>query len=329
LNAFRAFLPIFALVAGFATGGFAASCKKSDLVKCIDSACAANIATDPGSRCTSCGTAAAAKIAASKVDNYVGADDAPKFKALSLGSSSKILFSEKQLENMSTDPVERYAQAIAGCLEKVKNCDEETAHDEYDDLIEKSCKAVLSEQEYANAMTKAITANDKDLDTCQTEIGACLIDESRCGAGFLKCQGTTDGLLDQFVATCMIQVGGCESNSEDITKWARTTVDNIMDKADEKLASAKADADKRRQTEFDTRMKSCKDGSLKRQCMAQYCDAFDVMWGRDISGNPMHGFVSVLGTSGDACDKTEFPAIRQMAATICDYIDEACNAIEF
>jgi hypothetical protein len=312
-------LVAFALVALYASAAPAApknaKCKGADLTTCLDSACAADLATNPGSRCVLCGSAQASKIANAKKDTYAGAADAPKFQALSLGTSSKLVIGDKDLKSAPSAPDERYAWAINKCLAKVSNCEVDDARDEYDPLIEKSCRAFMSAEEYSAATAKA--AKEKSPEACRTEIGICMTNEQRCGAGWANCKGDLAGdAFDRFYSSCLLE-SGCVDNGGAILAWAKDQAKSIDDAIEKRLATARQDAAAARKIRWENMVSVCRDGAAKNACIETYCVMFDTALGAH--GTPTGAAMSI---GSKTCT---YAASRQMAESVCGYVDEVCK----
>ncbi|MDR0449513.1 MAG: hypothetical protein LBG89_03605 [Rickettsiales bacterium] len=307
------------LVALYAPDGAAApksaKCKTADLVKCIDSVCLTDLATDPGSRCVLCGSAKASEIAGRKKDTYHGAENAPKFQALSLGANSKILISDKDLKKAPSAPDERYAWAVNQCLEKVSNCEADDAREEYDPLIETSCRAFMSAEEYSAAASKVAAVKSEE--TCRTEIGICMTNDLRCGAGWVNCKGDmASAAFDKFYSSCLLE-SGCVDNGGAILAYLKAQSKSVDEAIDARLAGAKAAANAARKERWNAIVDVCTDGVAKKQCIANYCAMFDTAMGAH--GTP-GGAVMALASSGCV-----YAASRSMAESICSYVDEICK----
>lgn len=173
--------------------GWAAPCSRINLTKCLDSACAINISSNPAARCQYCGTTDAGTPASN-------------MKSISTGASSKNTISAKDLKKAPSDPGERYVWATKLCLEKIQNCTEDDVSEAYDPLIEKSCTAAGISNDMARLQKKAAT-NNKSATTCSNEISTCLTAADKCDSDFSKCSDDSD--FDKFFASCSSRATGC------------------------------------------------------------------------------------------------------------------------
>lgn len=291
-------------IAAFYAGAAHSACRTPDLITCMDSVCVTDLTTDPGSRCVLCGSDQASSIASAKKDTYAGAANAPKFQALSLGLSSSLVISERDLRNAPNAPSERYAWAINSCLKKVSSCNADDARYEYDSLIEKSCRAFMSETEYLAATQKV--AAEKSPDVCRTEIGVCMTAAARCGDGWMQCTGEGAAAFDRFFASCLIE-SGCTDNGGEIMAWAHSQSESVIDAIDERLKSAAQVAADARRAKWESFASICDEDSAKMQCVASYEQMFN----------------AALGLPGQSAT-----AATQMAHTICGYVDDQfCSII--
>ena len=76
--------------------------------------------------------------------------------------------SDKELKKAPADPAERYAWAAQLCLQKVSGCTTDDVADNYDSLIEQSCKAAGISAQMASLSEKAAKARTKT--SCASEI---------------------------------------------------------------------------------------------------------------------------------------------------------------
>ena len=133
----------------------ATACSRANLTRCLDSACAINMSSNPSARCQYCGTATAGKPSSKK-----------EMRSVSVGASAKYNISEKELKKAPSDPGERYSWATKLCLQKVSGCNAEDVSDTYDPLIEQSCKAAGVSAQFDQALE---IYKDADYETAYQE----------------------------------------------------------------------------------------------------------------------------------------------------------------
>ncbi|MDR2685487.1 MAG: hypothetical protein LBB23_01785 [Rickettsiales bacterium] len=304
------------IISAPAFGAPKAVCRIPDLTNCIDSACAKDLSTDPGSRCTLCGSERASNIAKSKKDTYIGAGFAPTFQSLSIGAGNpKLLISDREMKNAPDAPDERYAWSIGMCIGKVPNCTNDDARDEYDKLIKESCRAFMTAEEYDAATSKV--AAEKSKDECKTLIGSCMTNEARCGAGWVNCKANMpDSAFDQFYSSCLLD-SGCADKGGAILAELKTMAKSVDDIIDKRLADAKQNAADARKARWETWAQSCSNSHEARsKCVENYCWMFDEALG-------VNGTTSAKTMGTTSC---KFQASRAMAETLCGYVDdEVCK----
>lgn len=272
-------------------------CKVSDLQACLDSVCDDDM--DSSARCYMCGTSAAKKPEKQKY----ALGDAPEMQSLSVGKSSKKTLSEKELKKAPDDPGERYIWATAECLKKIKDCTAEDATDNYDKLIEQSCKIALGESEYAASMKKA--SEKKTSDQCSTELNACLLAENKCDGNMLKCE--TDDEFNRNFSACMVDASGCDEFTTEIRDRMKATRDEMIAKKDGRIEDLVELRRMERQEKFESANKLCADGG-KEGCILEMC------------GNMPNG----LDENGQCGDSNE----KIWSALLCKFVDIACAKLK-
>ena len=271
--------------------GWAAMCRISDLQKCLDSVCAQN--ADPSERCYACGTSAAVRPTSS----------APVMQSLALGTSSKNTLSASELKNAPVDPGERYQWATSECLKKLKDCTAENVTNNYDKLIEQSCKVALGDAEYAASMKKSSVK--KTSNQCNSEISRCLLGSARCDSNMLKCQ--VDAEFDRNFSACMAEVSGCDEFLQDLRSTMLNSRNRMISEKDSRIT----DLIKLKQLEREEKMASarrlCTSGG-KADCILEIC------------GNMPIG----LDEDGKCSNQNE----RQWATSLCKFVDIACDRLK-
>ena len=106
------------------------ACSVANLTRCLDSVCAINVGANPAARCQYCGSASAGEPSKSTT-----------MKSISAGAFAKYTISDKELKKAPSDPGERYVWGTKLCLQKVSGCTPDDVTDNYDSLVEQSCKA--------------------------------------------------------------------------------------------------------------------------------------------------------------------------------------------
>ena len=233
------------------------ACSIANLTRCLDSVCAINIGANPAARCQYCGDASAGEPAKSSA-----------MKSISAGASAKYTISDKELKKAPKDPGERYVWATRQCLEKLKDCSSDDVSDNYDSLIEQSCKAAGISADFANLAQKA--NEEKSKNSCSREITSCLINEKRCNADYSKCESDAD--FDKYYAECSVLSTGCESFSKEIRSTLIANRDNAVKNADEILNTIVTAYQTSRENKLKNIQDGCKDSAAKKKCISMVCN---------------------------------------------------------
>lgn len=232
------------------------ACSVANLNRCLDSVCAINIGANPAARCQYCGSASAGTPTKSTA-----------MKSISAGSSAKYTISDKELKKAPTDPGQRYVWGTKLCLEKLTECTPDDVTDNYDSLIEQSCKAAGISAEMASLAKKINT--QKTQNTCSTEINACVIDTKRCNANYKKCESDAD--FDKYFAECSIASTGCEAFLTDIKKTLMSSRNSAIANADKLLKNIVNAYKNAREQKLATAQNSCKNNKAKQDCVERVC----------------------------------------------------------
>jgi len=240
------------LVPGFAFG----ACSVTNLTRCLDSACAINIGANPAARCQYCGSSSAGEPATAGL-----------MKTVTAGSAAKFVISDKELKKAPTDPGERYIWASKLCLKKMDGCTTEDIEDNYDALIEQSCKAAGISAEMAS-LAKEIN-EEKSQASCSTEISTCIINTNHCLADYRNCESDAD--FDKFFSECNIAAIGCDAYSKDIRSKLMAARDSAIKNADKALQSIVDAYRKAREQKLNNTIQSCRDNSAKQSCIDSVC----------------------------------------------------------
>lgn len=278
---------LFALCIG--TVNAATTCSRANLTRCLDSACAIGVSSNPSARCQYCGTSAA------------GAAPKNVMKSVSAGTSAKYNISDKDLKKAPTDPGQRYAWATKQCLSKVAGCTADDVSDTYDSLIEQSCHAAgVSAQ---MTQTLELVAKTKSKSTCQSDITACVIADKRCMADFRNCAENAD--FDKFFAACGVESTGCDEHIASIRADLIANRDNAIKNAESILNQIVASYKAAREKKISSIKSGCADNSARDKCVETVC------------ANNM--------TNGCA---TGYESEKSMAIQLCKFYEIACATID-
>lgn len=248
---------LFALIfMTYGTAYAASSCSKANLTRCLDSACAINISSNPAARCQYCGSSGAGTPPSEK-----------GMRSVSVGASAKYNISEKDLKKAPTDPGERYAWATTQCLTKVSGCTPDDVSETYDSLIEQSCKAAGISAQMKSLATAA--KKTKNQSTCQAEIQACLIADKKCTADYRACKADAD--FDKYFSACSVEATGCDEHISGIRSELLATRNDMVKNAGTALAKIVDAYKAARDKKLSDARASCKDNNSRDACVEQVC----------------------------------------------------------
>lgn len=268
----------------------ATACSRANLTRCLDSACAINMSSNPSARCQYCGTATAGKPSSKK-----------EMRSVSVGASAKYNISEKELKKAPSDPGERYSWATKLCLQKVSGCNAEDVSDTYDPLIEQSCKAAGVSAQFDQALEKANKKKSKT--ACTSEIQSCMIADTRCTPDFRKCESDTD--FNKFFAECSVSATNCDDHVSTIRDEMSIARNDAVKNADSIIQQIVANYTSAREKKLSSIKSGCADNSIRDKCVQDVCE-------RNMENKC---------TPGNESEKS-------MALQLCKFYEIACNTID-
>ena len=266
-----------------------AACSRANLTRCLDSACAINISTNPSARCQYCGTANA------------GTPSDDGMRSVSAGTSTKYNISTKDLKNAPTDPGKRYVWAAKKCMSIVNGCTADDVSEAYDKLIEQSCTAAGISAQMDNLYAKA--TKKKSQTTCSNEITACVMSDTKCASKFGACETDTD--FNKFFASCSVDATGCDEYISAIRSNLLNSRDSIMKNAAAALQSIVQSYADAREKRINSAKAVCKDNFGRESCITKMCD-------ERMPSKCAAGF-------GDE---------KSMATQLCKFYDTACATLK-
>lgn len=279
-------LPIFMYCFG---AHAATTCSRANLTRCLDSACAINMSSNPAARCQYCGTASA------------GTPPTSKMRSVSAGASAKYNISDKDLKKAPTDPGQRYTWATKQCLTKVSGCTADDVSEVYDSLIEQSCKAAGVSAQMKTL--QAAAAKTKSKSSCQSEIRACVIDDKRCMADFRNCE--SDANFDKFFSACGVENTGCDEYISEIRSELVSDRNAAIKNADTILSQIVTAYQNAREQRLKSIKAGCADNSDRDKCVETVC-----------ANNMPH-----------KCS-LDYPSEKSSALQLCAFYDTACATID-
>lgn len=235
----------------------ATACSRANLTRCLDSACAINISSNPSARCQYCGTATAGKPSSKN-----------EMRSVSVGASAKYNIGEKELKKAPNDPGERYSWATKLCLKKVSGCNADDVSDIYDPLIEQSCKAAGVSAKFDQALEQ--TNKKKSKTACTSDIQSCLIADTRCTADFRKCE--SDAEFNKFFAECSVAATNCDDHVSTIRDEMTIARNDAIKNADSVIKQIVAVYTAARDKKISSIKSGCADNSIHDKCVRDVCE---------------------------------------------------------
>jgi len=265
-----------------------AACSRANLTRCLDSACAINVSSNPAARCQYCGTADAGE------PNDAG------LRAVSAGTSSRYNISSKDLKKAPTDPGERYVWASKKCIALVAGCTADDVSDTYDSLIEQSCTAAGITSQMGVLFEKM--RQTKSSATCKSEITACMVGDAKCTSKYNGC--ATDADFDKYFSECSVLANGCDEYLSDIRTALTKSRDTAIKNAETTLMAIVQSYRDSRERRLASITQSCRDNSGYDACVISICNR----------------------SMPNRCDAA-YPSEKSMAAQLCKFYDTACSTL--
>ena len=231
------------------------TCSRINLTRCLDSACAINLSSNPAARCQYCGTAQAGTPASN-------------MRNISAGTSSKNTITARELRSAPSDPGERYIWATKLCLGRVENCTTEDVDETYDPLIEKSCTAAGVQRTFAQ-IQQSNAKTTRNANVCSNEISVCVTKSDKCNADYSTC--TDDAKFDQFFAACASQSTGCTAFVDNIQRDINSTRKTFLSTVNESVESIAAAHKSAREQEITITRSNCSRNTEFDKCVATVC----------------------------------------------------------
>ncbi len=275
-----------------------AACSRANLTRCLDSACAINISSNPAARCQYCGTADA------------GEPNDDGLRSVSVGTSSRFVISSRDLKNAPTDPGERYVWASKKCLSLVDGCSADDISDTYDSLIEQSCTAAGINAQMAVLFDRA--KQTKSSATCKSEITACMVGTDKCSSRYDGCTEQSD--FDKYFSECAVAATGCDEHLADIRVSLTKSRDTAINNAETALMAIVQSYRDAREKRISAITKSCTNNAGRDACIASVC------------ARSMPNKCDGNGISPEGTSTAEYEI--SMATQLCKFYDVACATLK-
>ena len=253
------FVGFFGCVVVFGANAAVSKCSKSNLNRCLDSACAINIGVNPAARCQYCGTSSAGTPPTQKGITNITA-----------GQSTKYALTEKELKVAPTDPGRRYIWATTECIKKLPDCTTDDVSASYDKLIEQSCKAAGVSMQTTKAVADLNAKPTKP--KCSEAFSACLA--KKCGTSFETCEQDAD--FDRFIAECATDTTGCDEYIAEFRKSSTEERKKIYATREQVLKNLVNEYQNNRKTRMETARNSCNKNGAKKSCTDTVCNMYMV-----------------------------------------------------
>lgn len=234
-----------------------AKCSRANLTRCLDSACAINISSNPSARCQYCGTSTAGTPPSEKKG----------MKSISVGASAKYNLTEKELKKAPDEPGERYAWATAQCIKKVAGCTTDDVSDVYDKLIEQSCTAAGVSAKLDKTLDKV--AKKKTKAACKSDISACILADKACTADYRNCSENAD--FDKFFSNCSVEFNGCDDYLAEIRDTLIAARDDAIKNVDSVLNKIITAYKTARDSKLSNIKSGCVDNASRDACVEKVC----------------------------------------------------------
>ncbi len=236
----------------------ASTCSRANLTRCLDSACAINISSNPAARCQYCGTSSA------------GAPNTKSgLRSVSVGASAKYNISDKDLKKAPTEPGERYAWATAQCMKKVAGCTADDVSEAYDSLIEQSCKAAGVSAKLEQTLQNA--AKKKSFAACQAEVRVCITADKYCSSDWRNCEANAD--FDKFFTACSVESNECSEHFATIRTGFISDRDQAIKNADTVLQRIVTQYQNAREQKLTGIKARCADNTDRDNCIESVCNS--------------------------------------------------------
>ena len=277
-------------VTALPAGVNAATCSRANLTRCLDSACAINVSTNPAARCQYCGTASAG-IPPTNTG----------MKAVSVGASASNTLTSKQLQSAPTDPGQRYVWATTECIKKVSGCTADDVTAVYDTLIEQSCKAAGVNAQMATL--QAAARQTKTATSCKTDMRACMVADTRCRGDYRECRDDAD--FNKFFSECGVAATGCDAFLTSIRTDLTAARDAAIKNTEDTINNIAAAYQTARERKIASVQAGCKNGAAREQCIATVC----------------------ANNMPNKCE-AGYESEKAMATLLCKFYDTACATVD-
>jgi hypothetical protein len=248
------FVGILGCGVAFGANAAPAKCSKTNLTRCLDSACAINGGVNPSARCQYCGTSSAGTPPSTK-----------GLKNVTAGASTKYALSAKELSVAPSDPGRRYIWATTECIKKLPGCTPDDASTVYDKLIEQSCRAAGISIQVSNTIQNLNSAPSKT--KCTESMTACMT--KKCGASFADCQSDSD--FDRFLAECATDATGCDTYTAEFRKEFSDDRERAYATREGSLDALVAQYKTTRENKITMARTACNRGTASETCVNTVC----------------------------------------------------------
>ena len=248
------FTGLFGCAVVFGANAATIQCSRTNLTRCLDSACAINIGINPAARCQYCGTSSAGTPPSQKGLTNITA-----------GQSTKYALSAKELTVAPSDPGKRYIWATTECIKKIPGCTTDDVSTVYDRLIERSCKSAGISIQIANTIANMNAKPGKA--KCTETLNTCI--NNKCGVGFDSC--TTDADFDRFIAECATDATGCDEFVADFRKSISAERERAYDTRENTVQTLVNNYKTTRENKLNNARNACNNKTASASCVNTVC----------------------------------------------------------
>lgn len=246
---------ICAIAPAFCAPAATSKCSKTNMQRCLDSACAINVGMNPAARCQYCGTSSAGEAPSQKGLNKITA-----------GQSTKYTITDKELKVAPSDPGKRYIWATTECIKKLPDCTTDDVSAIYDKLIEQSCKAAGVSMQISATMSNINKKQTKS--SCTTAFTTCM--NKKCGTSFENCE--EDATFTRSVAECATDATGCDEYIAELRTQFTKDRKNAYAKKESTLQSIVKNYQDTRKTKISSTKSNCQNGKTFNSCVNTVCN---------------------------------------------------------
>lgn len=246
---------IFVIAPFFGAFSAVSKCSKTNLQRCLDSACAINVGMNPAARCQYCGTSSAGDMPSQK-----------GISSVTVGQSTKYTLTAKELRVAPSEPGKRYIWATTECIKKLPDCTTDDVSNLYDKLIEQSCKAAGITMQITTTMQNINKKPTKS--SCNTKMTTCM--NKKCGTVFENCED--DAIFTRSIAECATDSTGCDDYIAEFRKQLTDERKSTYAKREAVAEALVKSYQSTRESKLSGTEKNCQSNKTFDACVSMVCN---------------------------------------------------------